>query len=759
MDEAALAVIAGMMPLLIFSELPTVIQRVMLCLCAFCCFRLHHRIFSLIAIGLLSLSWASFQGDIQLHQISALQGTKRHVIAAVESINLGNTSTSSVLFKIEKVEDKILFPPIMFRTNWDEGGQELFAGQRWDMTVSLRPVHSMLNEGGFDAQRWALAQHAPLTATVRHSQPVDAKSSLRQQFIQRVQQKMPLMENTPVLIALAFGEKGLIERADKLLLQQTGIAHLVAISGLHISVAALFGWWLARGIQFLMPVKMIDYRFPLLVSVAFLLTYTWLSGGNAPAVRAALAVSMWILLRLFRVRCHPWQIWLWVVAMLLLADPMNLLSDSFWLSCFAVGALVFWFQWAPLPAMFQQAWYWAFCRWGHLQVGMTLLLWPLQVWIFHGMNLFSFPANMWAVPVVSLFTVPLVLLALLMSAVPYALGGYVQAVLWQLADVTLRLALWGVKALPDGWTPLSESFLVVSLMGWLVLLCWRICPLRYCFSLLLSLFAISFVWMNRNPPERWRIDMLDVGHDLSVLISKNGKGVLYDTGNRWEGGSAAEQNIIPFLNWKNIQLEQIIISHDDKDHRGGLTVLQNRYPAASVRESTLSDQHHLKCIAGEQWRWQGLDFEVLWPEKMSGDARNNDSCVIRIDDGSFSLLLTGDIEAETEKALVRKLRNTLRATALQVPHHGSNTSSIPPFLRAVKPVIVLASASRFNKWHLPAHKVVSRYNKARYDWHSTSVSGQLSLFIFDDYWTIKGLREQLIPRWYHRQFGVSADNE
>lgn len=168
---------------------------------------------------------------------------------------------------------------------------------------------------------------------------------------------------------------------------------------------------------------------------------------------------------------------------------------------------------------------------------------------------------------------------------------------------------------------------------------------------------------------------------------------------------------------------------------------------------------HLACVAGEHWQWQGLNFNVLWPEAKVADARNDDSCVIRIDDGSFSLLLTGDIEAGTEKALIRKWRGELHSTVLQVPHHGSNTSSSPPFLRAVSPESALASAARFNKWHLPAHKVVSRYNKARYDWHSTSDSGQLSLFIYGDYWAIKGLREKLNPRWYHRRFGVSVDNE
>ena len=253
--------------------------------------------------------------------------------------------------------------------------------------------------------------------------------------------------------------------------------------------------------------------------------------------------------------------------------------------------------------------------------------------------------------------------------------------------------------------------------------------------------------------------MLDVGHGLSVLISKDGKGVLYDTGNRWEGGSAAEQNIAPFLRWKNIQLEQIIISHNDMDHRGGFEFLQTMYPAANLRDSSISGVPHLPCIAGQQWLWQGLNFTVLWPEKPTADARNADSGVIRVDDGRYRLLLTGDIESASEKALIKKWREGLKSTFLQVPHHGSNTSSTPPFLRAVQPDIALASAARFNKWHLPARKVVSRYNKARHDWRSTSISGQLSLFIYDDYWAIKGLREQLIPRWYHHRFGVSEDNE
>ena len=365
---------------------------------------------------------------------------------------------------------------------------------------------------------------------------------------------------------------------------------------------------------------------------------------------------------------------------------------------------------------------------------------------------------MWAVPIVSMVTVPLVLIVLILNLFPSGWGAGAQIIIWKMADQTLSLAMWGVEPFFGSWFTLGESFLLISFSGWLFVLFWRLSDIRHRLSLLISLCVVSLCWLTRMAPERWRVDMLDVGHGLSVLISKNGRGILYDTGNRWEGGSAAEQNIAPLLRWRNIQLEQIIISHDDKDHRGGLEILQAMYPKASLRDSSPS-VGHFSCIAGEHWRWQGLNFDILWPLTSTTDARNDDSCVIRVDDGTFSLLLTGDIEAGSEKALIKKERKGLQSTWLQVPHHGSNTSSSPPFLRAVKPVVAMASAARFNKWHLPAHKVVSRYNKARYDWHSTSVSGQLSIFIYDEYWAIKSLREQLIPRWYHHRFGVSEDNE
>ena len=219
--------------------------------------------------------------------------------------------------------------------------------------------------------------------------------------------------------------------------------------------------------------------------------------------------------------------------------------------------------------------------------------------------------------------------------------------------------------------------------------------------------------------------------------------------------------ILPYLRWRGIVVEQIILSHDHLDHTGGLAELKAVFPQAKVRApfSLTGLIADLPCQQGVKWQWQGLNFEVLWPRTQVINAQNNDSCVIRIDDGQQSLLLTGDLETQGERLLVKNHRAKLASTLLQVPHHGSNTSSTGPFLRAVKPELAFASAARYNQWHLPAKKVIKRYQENSIIWRDTSVSGQLTVYFYSDSWQIKGYREQIMPRWYHQRFGVGGHNE
>lgn len=753
LDWVALAIIIGILPLLLLPDIPSFLLLGGAALLAIAGLRWRRsRFFALCLCGFI---WASSQANLLLNQITTFSQGTVTAVATMKSVALVPIGAAQpVVLQLQQINGVGVFPPIAFSTEWGNDSQTPFcAGQTWQLRVRLRPVHSRLNLGTFDGQRWAVANRQPLTGTILQAQPLSITCSWRQQIITYIDKQIKEYQYRDVLIALAFGERALLDRALRQQFLHTGIAHLVAISGLHIAVAAMLAWGIVRSAQFFLPVRYISYRMPLIAGWIVAVTYAWLAGGNPPVIRAVLALTLWTLLRLSAVRCTAWQVWLWCVALILLNDPLAILSDSFWLSCSAVGALIFWFIWAPLAKNYRQHWYWAPLRWLHLQGGIVLLLLPVQVVLFQGVALTALPANLWAVPIVSLFAVPLILLALLLSSWPL-----LNAPLWYLADLSLQWAFAPLSYLQQGWVVLQSTWLPLSLSGFLAILIWRFQWWRHHVAAVTVLFLSLLLMRQSTPQYRWRVDMLDVGHGLAVLIERHGHTMIYDTGDRWQGGSMAESVILPHLNWRGLTLEQMMISHSHQDHIGGLEILHQAFPDATVR-TPLLNMGHLPCQQEQEWYWQGLHFQVLWPHQRVEYAGNNDSCVIRVDDGRYSLLLTGDLEAQAELQLVREQRDKLRSTVLQVPHHGSNTSSSAPFLRAVRPEIALASAPRFSPWHFPSVKVVKRYAENHLLWRDTAHSGQLSVFFFDNEWQVKGFREDLIPRWYHQWFGVNGDNE
>lgn len=151
---------------------------------------------------------------------------------------------------------------------------------------------------------------------------------------------------------------------------------------------------------------------------------------------------------------------------------------------------------------------------------------------------------------------------------------------------------------------------------------------------------------------------------------------------------------------------------------GGLDSLKQIWPAIWVR-SSLNWAGHLRCQKGESWQWRGLTFRALWPWPGIKVSANDRSCVVRIDDGKNSILLTGDIEMPAEKLISADDNAPVTATLIQVPHHGSNTSSSLALLRRIQGKAALASLSRYNAWHMPSAKVVQRYRQQGYQWLDT----------------------------------------
>lgn len=701
----------------------------------------------LCGYGLLLLVWALADAQQITHKISVLTGQPQTAAVRIEEVQ---PERQRIKVKLISAEGRYLFPPLYSWLTLPKEPHDYCPGQRWQMRLRLRALHARLNEGDFDAQRFALANRIPLQGRILSRQLEEGRCSWREQIIRHHQKAMQTLPSQSVLNALAFGIRDGMSDELRQLWRETGTAHLMAISGMHIALAASVGWLTLRGVQRFLPVTAIGYAAPLLGSWLTAALYVWLSGSQAPAQRALLALTLWTALRFLGLNLTGWHIWISCIGIMLFFDPLTVLSESFWLSALAVGMLLVWYHWFPLPAKYASRRRWMVLRLAHLQLGMLLLMAPLQAALFNGISLTSLIANLLAIPLISFITVPLLLLAMLMPVAP------LHTLFWWLADRSIALVIYGLSTLPSGWRHVSEAGLCAAIiwggmgiwrLGW-----WRASPLSCC-----SLALALVLWRNSTEKAEWRIDMLDVGHGLAVVISQENEAVVYDTGNRWAKGDAGERIIAPWLRRKGMRIREVILSHKHLDHTGGLNALKQTWPSLVVR-SALAQPGHLPCYRGTRWEWGRLTFRVLWPEVTATQGNNNDSCVVKISDGKVSLLLTGDIEREAERKLVMMEKAGLHATLIQVPHHGSRTSSTPLLLRHVAGSAALASLARYNAWRMPAREVVKNYIKNGYRWFDTGQSGQLRVQIYQGKWRIAGFREQIFPRWYHQWFGVKRDS-
>lgn len=739
-------IVASLSGLLFLPELPSLPQCIILLLLSVMLVFIQHRLLQGIALAIWVFIWGISVAQQQLRQIDNLTTRPIQVEVTVSEVQ---PIAQRILVTLRQQGKKTLFPALSAWLYTDDPSQEFCAGQRWNMRLRLRPVHSLLNEGGYDQQRYALANGRVLQGRVLAKTRLNASCSLRSQVISASATETKDLMQVGVIRALLFGLRDEIPTRISQLFRDTGIAHLMAISGMHIGLVAGAGWLLARSLQKILPLCMLRPEIPRAGSWLLAAGYTWLSGAQPPALRAMLALTLWTLFRYCHQNFSSWQNWLLCGALLLFSDPLLVLSDSFWLSWLAVLMLLVWYCWFPLPKKYARHWRWHLLQLLHLQGRMLLLMLPLQTLLFNGISLSALAANLVAIPLVSLITLPLSGLALLL--LPFGLS----PLLWRMADLSLQALVLLLESPPPGWIALTD-FRLWAMLGWGGLIGLRLSLYRHYLGHCLTLLLCCLLWREPMRKELWRIDMLDVGHGLSVIIRQGDEAVIYDTGNRWKETSAGQRIILPWLLQQRLQPQQVIISHRHLDHYGGWPALHGRWPELPLR-TAFKSQASQKCYRGDRWQWQRLTFTVLWPVKGAKGLENNNSCVIRVSDGRFSLLLTGDLERQGEQQLVALEKEKLRSTFIQVPHHGSNTSSSAVILRQVKSEVAMASLARYNAWKMPSPKVISRYRQQGSRWLDTAVSGQISVLIYNDDYRIFTLRDEIFPRWYHQWFGVKPE--
>lgn len=618
------------------------------------------------------------------------------------------------------------------------------AGEHWQFTVRLRRPHGAFNPHGFDRERWLWEQGVGATGYVRTAPSEPAPQRLRpaawglDAARQAVGEAIAARVFNPrlagVLAALVVGDQSAIDREDWDLFRTTGVAHLMSISGLHVT---LFAWLATRLIGALWrrlarpwPGLLLAVPLPVAAGaggVVLATAYALFAGWGVPAQRTVLMLALVVGLRLAG-RHWPW-LPLWGLAMVavLLLDPWALLQPGFWLSFVAVGILFATDpagRSQPLVAPAANGWRrWGRAVWGQWreQVVMTLALAPLSLLLFGQVSLVGLAANLLAIPWVTLLVTPLALLGLLLPP------------LWEVAAAAVQvlhlwlgwLAQWPWASLHRAVAPLPLAVLAVA--GG-VLLVLRV-PLWLRSAGLLLLWP-ALVWQPPRPAEgRFEVMALDVGQGSAVLVRTARHSLLYDAGPRYASGSdAGSRVVVPLLRALGEAPHTVVISHQDSDHSGGAKAVRTAWPQAHWLSSFAADPAS-RCTAGQRWTWDGVHFEMLHPTPAhyradgSGALPSNAmSCVLRIDDGRHSAWLSGDLDAERETRLALG-QPDLRADLLLAPHHGSATSSSPVLLNTLRPSVVIVQSGYRNRFGHPAAQVLLRYRERGLPWVASPQCG------------------------------------
>lgn len=659
---------------------------------------------------------------------------------------------------------------------------QLIPGQIWRLPVVLKKPRGLLNPHTFDYERWAFIQDIGANGHV-----LDKNKAVllgwtwknfnglidfwRFKIRQKIQQS--LAGNAPysgVLVALVIGDQNAISQDDWKIFNATGIAHLIAISGMHITMLAMAGAWLGKRLWRRADLVRVLPSQKMAVIAGFLtaFVYTWIAGFQIPAQRTMMMVGVAAIALWTGRVVRGFDLWWWALFMVMLINPYAIHTPGFWLSFGAVAIILF-----AMPATKEQhalqmpdadhiylqnirKSFWMACR---VQAVVTIALIPLTLYWFSQISIVSPLSNAIAIPLVSWLVTPL---AMMGAFLPEWLGSLCLVAAHFLLDYLIRLltvmASWHWAVLYGA----QPSFLLFLIAMAGVFVCIRPGNLldtwksRF-FGLLicLGLFVPRPSGISEGD---FQALAWDIGQGTAVLIRTKNHVLLYDTGP--VGGKSndpGERVILPYLRAAGIRkIDRLAISHKDADHIGGVGSLLKGILIDEVRGS-IPESHFLQkeflaakvsalpCQAGDRWHWDGVEFivwhpssEVTFAEHFHRGKPNEMSCVIEVRNQHYSFWLTGDVEKHGEREIVQRLQNAAtegdllpRKQVFMAPHHGSKTSSTPVFLEFIDPNWAFAQTGYKNRYRHPSEVVIARYESLGLNLLNTSYTGAL-------YWKFEG---------------------
>lgn len=725
----------------------------------------------LVWVFLLFYLWSQWIVVLQKESEFDLNQKTRITIQAniIEIPKYKNQSVSLVVHPVKILKKEVNFDFTKLRKiklNWYQPTKKPKAGELWEFTLRIQPPHGFQNGVGFDYERWLFSQGISATGYVvnQHAKLLSQSSyflllKTRSEISNQIKTYTQNSNFTGLYQALAIADKSNLSKSINDIFISTGTAHLLVISGLHIGLLAAWIYFLARWVWWAInkfkvtALNQVD--FSTLAAVIGALIYAALAGFSLPTVRALTMLLVVSFMVLKRINISFFSVFSWALLIILITQPLSLISNSFWLSFLAVLII--------LLSQFGIKNKSKFAALIYLQLLFSILFIPLNAFLFNQFIPASFFANLIAIPVLALFIIPLNLVASLMASLDLSWVSY----LYLFLDLILNglvLYLDSLAQVINSEKVSQQHHLILMLISALGLITFIFIPKA---SLKIPALVISILpWFYNQGIDEGSIEatFFDVGQGTSVLIRTKDKNLIYDLG---PGNNDLYQPskwvIKPYLEAKGIdQLDRVIISHTDQDHYGGYWGIKN---IKGIKDSIIYTSDEVKtikllgevvkvksCNTVDPWVWNQVKFE-FFPSKDLNEfnstvSDNNKSCVLKISNQFGSILLTGDIEQEREAQLLQLYGDRLKSTVMLVPHHGSQTSSSLNFIKKVNADYVIVTSGYLNRWSFPKQKVIQRHLLLGSKIFNTATQGAILVNIEADKTSIKSYRQIQNELWY-----------
>ncbi len=633
----------------------------------------------------------------------------------------------------------------LVRLNWYGRSPPLKTADKIQLRVKLKRPSGFMNPGGFDYEKWLFQQRIVATGYVRNKNAdgiaindTESDFSLATQSqrirgwlqhrLLRATQGLP---NSGLILALAVGDRSGIDRQQWDRFIATGTNHLLAISGLHITLVAGFAGLVARAgwAKFACLQQVSKNNFALFVAATAALCYAAMAGFSLPTQRALIMFGVLVLLVLLRRHQQRQSAMATALIVVALVNPLAVMSVGFWMSFAAVAILFLVFSFVP-----QTDWRSRLVTIIRGHVMITIGLYPLTLLVFEKASIIAPLANFVAVPVVGMVLTPLVFAGSMVAFVSVTGAAWIfMPVDWVLSIVDWFFAL--LSQLPMAivhFGGLSNGVVALTLVAAITALL----PIKKNLRWIAVVLVLPLTFSESRSPAAgaYRVTFLDVGQGTAVVVQTKNHTLVYDTGPQFSASfNAADAVIIPFLRSQRIStVDVLIVSHGDNDHSGGADELvagiNVQVALASAPLEQLPEAYD--CRSGQQWRWDNVSFRILHPQGSDQGSENDLSCVLLISTkGGKHTLLPGDIEQKGESRLLEQ--NLPLIDVLMAPHHGSNTSSGVAFVGATLPDYVVYTTGFANRYGFPKKAVSDRYQFVGTKEFNTATSGAVSFEVTD----------------------------